>query len=38
MKKIVDEHHGSIAIDNRPGSGAAVCVALPVAGAAAKAA
>jgi len=40
VKKIVDEHHGSIAIENRPQQGASVSVLLPVAGAgsAAKAA
>ena len=31
VKKIVDEHHGAIAIENRPGSGASVSVLLPVA-------
>ena len=34
VKKIVDEHRGSIAIDNRPGSGASVSVLLPLAKAA----
>jgi nitrogen fixation/metabolism regulation signal transduction histidine kinase len=39
VKKIVDEHHGEVAIDSRPARGAAVSVLLPVAGgAAAKAA
>ena len=32
VKKIVDEHHGEIAIDNRPRQGAAVSIVLPVAG------
>ena len=32
VKKIVDEHHGRIAIDNRPRQGASVSVFLPVAG------
>jgi nitrogen fixation/metabolism regulation signal transduction histidine kinase len=31
VKKIVDEHHGAVAIENRPGSGASVSVLLPVA-------
>jgi len=35
VKKIVDEHHGELAIDNRPAKGASVSVLLPVAGAAA---
>lgn len=30
VKKIVDEHHGSIAIENRPNRGACVSVLLPV--------
>ena len=34
VKKIVDEHHGSIAIENRPSSGASVSVLLPPAKAA----
>lgn len=34
VKKIVDEHRGSIAIENRPASGASVSVLLPVADAA----
>jgi nitrogen fixation/metabolism regulation signal transduction histidine kinase len=34
VKKIVDEHHGSVAIENRPASGAQVCVLLPLAKAA----
>ena len=41
VKKIVDEHHGSIAIENRPQHGACVSVLLPVMdeqGAASKAA
>jgi nitrogen fixation/metabolism regulation signal transduction histidine kinase len=41
VKKIVDEHHGSIAIENRPERGACVSVLLPVMdeqGAASKAA
>ncbi len=37
VKKIVDEHHGSIAIENRPDRGASVNVLLPAAGAAANA-
>jgi len=32
VKKIVDEHHGELAIDNRPAKGASVSVLLPVAG------
>ncbi|MSQ53975.1 MAG: HAMP domain-containing protein [Betaproteobacteria bacterium] len=35
VKKIVDEHHGAIAIENHPGRGASVRVLLPVAGVAA---
>ncbi len=34
VKKIVDEHHGSIAIENRPARGASVSVLLPLAEAA----
>jgi nitrogen fixation/metabolism regulation signal transduction histidine kinase len=34
VKKIVDEHHGAIAIENHPGSGALVSVLLPLAKAA----
>jgi len=34
VKKIVDEHHGSIAIENRPQHGASVSVLLPLAEAA----
>ncbi len=34
VKKIVDEHHGSIAIENRPNRGASVSVLLPLAQAA----
>ena len=34
VKKIVDEHHGSIAIENRPERGASVSVLLPLAEAA----
>jgi len=34
VKKIVDEHHGSVAIENRPASGASVSVLLPLAKAA----
>jgi len=34
VKKIVDEHHGSVAIDNRPSRGASVSVLLPLAKAA----
>lgn len=32
VKKIVDEHHGEIAIDNRPRQGASVSIVLPVPG------
>jgi nitrogen fixation/metabolism regulation signal transduction histidine kinase len=34
VKKIVDEHQGTIAIENRPSSGASVSVLLPLAKAA----
>jgi nitrogen fixation/metabolism regulation signal transduction histidine kinase len=34
VKKIIDEHHGSIAIENRPTRGASVSVLLPLAKAA----
>jgi nitrogen fixation/metabolism regulation signal transduction histidine kinase len=34
VKKIVDEHHGSVAIENRPDRGASVSVLLPLAKAA----
>jgi nitrogen fixation/metabolism regulation signal transduction histidine kinase len=34
VKKIVDEHHGSVAVENRPGKGASVSVLLPLAQAA----
>jgi nitrogen fixation/metabolism regulation signal transduction histidine kinase len=34
VKKIIDEHHGSVAIENRPASGASVTVLLPLAKAA----
>jgi nitrogen fixation/metabolism regulation signal transduction histidine kinase len=34
VKKIVDEHQGTIAIENRPRSGASVSVLLPLAKAA----
>jgi nitrogen fixation/metabolism regulation signal transduction histidine kinase len=34
VKKIIDEHHGSIAIENRPERGASVSVLLPLAQAA----
>jgi two-component system, NtrC family, nitrogen regulation sensor histidine kinase NtrY len=34
VKKIVDEHHGSVAIENRPSQGASVSVLLPLAKAA----
>jgi nitrogen fixation/metabolism regulation signal transduction histidine kinase len=34
VKKIVDEHHGSVAIENRPSRGAQVSVLLPLAKAA----
>jgi len=32
VKKIVDEHHGELAIENRPAKGASVSILLPVAG------
>ena len=32
VKKIVDEHHGAIAIDNRPRQGQSVSIVLPVPG------
>ena len=32
VKKIVDEHHGEIAIENRPRHGASVSILLPVSG------
>ncbi len=32
VKKIVDEHHGEIAIENRPRQGASVSILLPVSG------
>ena len=31
VKKIVDEHHGTIAIENLPGGGARVSILLPIA-------
>ncbi|MCC6610481.1 MAG: HAMP domain-containing protein [Burkholderiales bacterium] len=31
VKKIIDEHHGTVSIENRPQEGAAVTVALPLA-------
>jgi nitrogen fixation/metabolism regulation signal transduction histidine kinase len=34
VKKIVDEHHGSVAIENSPTRGASVSVLLPLAKAA----
>ena len=34
VKKIIDEHHGSVAIENRPTVGASVSVLLPLAKAA----
>jgi nitrogen fixation/metabolism regulation signal transduction histidine kinase len=34
VKKIVDEHHGSVAIENRPSRGASVSVLLPLSKAA----
>ena len=34
VKKIIDEHHGSVAIENRPANGASVSVLLPLAKAA----
>ncbi|HZM37322.1 MAG TPA: ATP-binding protein [Burkholderiales bacterium] len=34
VKKIIDEHHGSVAIENRPSRGASVSVLLPLAKAA----
>jgi len=34
VKKIVDEHHGAVTIENRPSSGASVSVLLPLAKAA----
>ncbi|MGQ0650844.1 MAG: ATP-binding protein [Betaproteobacteria bacterium] len=34
VKKIIDEHHGSVAIENRPSEGASVSVLLPLAKAA----
>jgi nitrogen fixation/metabolism regulation signal transduction histidine kinase len=34
VKKIIDEHHGSVAIENRPSVGASVSVLLPLAKAA----
>jgi nitrogen fixation/metabolism regulation signal transduction histidine kinase len=34
VKKIIDEHHGSVAIENRPAVGASVTVLLPLAKAA----
>ena len=34
VKKIIDEHHGSVAIENRPNRGASVSVLLPLAKAA----
>jgi nitrogen fixation/metabolism regulation signal transduction histidine kinase len=37
VKKIVDEHHGELAIDNRPAKGVSVTILLPVAGGASAA-
>ena len=34
VKKIIDEHHGSVAIENQPAHGASVTVLLPLAEAA----
>jgi nitrogen fixation/metabolism regulation signal transduction histidine kinase len=34
VKKIIDEHHGSVAIENRPNRGASVSVLLPLSKAA----
>ena len=34
VKKIIDEHHGTVAIENRPSRGASVSVLLPLAKAA----
>jgi len=34
VKKIIDEHHGSVAIENQPARGASVTVLLPLAKAA----
>jgi nitrogen fixation/metabolism regulation signal transduction histidine kinase len=34
VKKIIDEHHGIVAIENSPSSGASVSVLLPLAKAA----
>jgi nitrogen fixation/metabolism regulation signal transduction histidine kinase len=34
VKKIIDEHHGSVAIENHPSEGASVSVLLPLAKAA----
>ena len=34
VKKIIDEHHGSVAIENQPARGASVTVLLPLAEAA----
>ena len=31
MKKIVDEHHGELTIENRPAKGVSVTILLPVA-------
>jgi nitrogen fixation/metabolism regulation signal transduction histidine kinase len=38
VKKIIDEHQGELAIENRAARGASVSVLLPVAASAAKAA
>ena len=38
VKKIVDEHHGELAIENRLAAGASVSILLPAAGSSAKAA
>jgi nitrogen fixation/metabolism regulation signal transduction histidine kinase len=34
VKKIIDEHHGSVAIENRPSRGASVSILLPLSKAA----
>ena len=38
VKKIVDEHHGELAIENRPAQGVSVSMLLPVADSRASAA
>ena len=32
VKKIVDEHHGELAIENRPAKGVSVTILLPASG------